>query len=318
MPPPLSQAPSEISMSPAATQEPSQSVQSVAMLSPSPSQSTQRRGKKRAGSSVPELTKKSRATWTDEATETLLRDVTHMRHTGYSAGSTINSAGWEILRATLKEKHGLDVTQQQIRHRLTKLKEDYNNYKLFCKATSGWGSRTNDGRPTNTEQVMDTFFGQEVHEKFRPYRYRRPMYEDLVFAYVTGSTATGDHARSPEELIADADEEAEAPSSTQRRKNELGVHIENAARILAGEDASMESVGVRREAMRLFAQEKERACPPGWKEDGKVCTMYSTRVMRMFSDEFFASLFVEMCNCDGFDIDEMQLVMMDQYDAVYG
>ncbi|KAI5301744.1 hypothetical protein KEM55_001537 [Ascosphaera atra] len=144
------------------------------------------------------------------------------------------------------------------------------------------------------------------------------MYEDLVFAYVTGSAATGDHARSPEELIADADEEAEAPSLTQRRKNELGVHIENAARILAGEDTPMESVGVRREAMRLFPREKERACPPGWKEDGKVCTMYSTHMMCMFPDDFFASLFVEMCNCDCFDIDEMQLVMMDQYDAVYG
>ncbi|KAI5310393.1 hypothetical protein KEM55_007641, partial [Ascosphaera atra] len=196
MPPTVSQAPSEISMSPAATQEPLQSVQSVATPS---QQSTQRRGKKRAGSGVPELTKKSLASWSDEATETLLHDVTHMCHTGYSAGSMANSAGWEILRATLKEKHGLDVMQQQIRYRLTKLKEEYNNYKLFCKATTGWGSRTHDGRPTISEEVMDTFFNQDIHERFRPFRHRRTMYEDLVFAYVTGSTATGDHARSPEE-----------------------------------------------------------------------------------------------------------------------
>ncbi|KAI5298791.1 hypothetical protein KEM55_002928 [Ascosphaera atra] len=87
-----------------------------------------------------------------------------------------------------------------------------------------------------------------------------------------------------------------------------------AARILV--TAPAEEVSVQREAIWLFAKEKERVCPVGWKNDeGRVGSLYVSRVIRMFQDDFFASLFVDMVSCPGFDLDELQLVLLDEYTA---
>ncbi|KAI5299439.1 hypothetical protein KEM55_002163 [Ascosphaera atra] len=247
--------------------------------------------------------KKTRATWPDAAIEAMLREMIRLRSSGFSSGSTVNNAGWHIIRETLKNDHGLDVSKAQIRHKLQKLKEEYSHYKLFCKATSG---------------VMDTFCSQERHAHFSIFHHRRPHFENLVAEYFTGSSATGDYARGIEDIVNEIEEEEEerrlpAGQSSSRQRN-IGAYIESAARILA--TAPAEDVSVQREAFQLFAKEKERVCPVGWKNDeGRVGSLYVPRVIRMFQDDFFVSLFVEMVSCPGFDLDELQLLLLDEYTA---